>query len=386
MTLTAPPFAANSPWNVPIGPGATYKPIAWPAADGYNYSVGWDTYSVGVYVAAPTDPLVSVTQSGGWGYPAGVVQVHMPAAAVGAAGTDGSAVIIDNGVSYNFWQLVRATGATTATASAYGKANITTDTGFGSAQPFLGAGITAIGDNQLGGLITSTDQANGLINHGLSIAVDGALLAGGLAPGPGISSDTTPGTVGIVQQGAHLAIPPSVPMPAGLSALGQQVFTALQKYGAYVVDQAGGVTNIAAQFNAFDATTITALWHDMGNITPLLEQVVSMGTAGSTGGTGSTGSTGATGGTIGATGATGPKGATGATGATSPTGATGATGTKGATGATGPTGSGSAGATGATGPAGPTGPSATGASGASLGAFWRDMATVADARAKALGS
>ena len=60
-------------------------------------------------------------------------------------------------------------------------------------------------------------------------------------------------------------------MPSGLSQLGQEVFTAMQKYGAYVVDVSDGVTNIRAQQNAFDDATITALWHDMGKITPLLQ-------------------------------------------------------------------------------------------------------------------
>ena len=47
----------------------------------------------------------------------------------------------------------------------------------------------------------------------------------------------------------------------------------MQKYGAYVVDVAGGVTNIRAQANAFDDALMTALWHDMGKITPLLQGV-----------------------------------------------------------------------------------------------------------------
>jgi hypothetical protein len=47
----------------------------------------------------------------------------------------------------------------------------------------------------------------------------------------------------------------------------------MQKYGAYVVDVAGGDTAIRVQQNAFDATTMTALWHDMGQLGPLLEAV-----------------------------------------------------------------------------------------------------------------
>jgi hypothetical protein len=62
-------------------------------------------------------------------------------------------------------------------------------------------------------------------------------------------------------------------MPSGLSPLGQKVFTAMQKYGAFVMDKAGGVTTIRAQANAFDDATITALWHDMDKITPKLQLV-----------------------------------------------------------------------------------------------------------------
>jgi hypothetical protein len=268
-----PPFSATSPWNTTVPIASTYKALNWPSPTGYNYSVAWDTYSTGVYVASSTDPLVTVTYPGGWGYPGGTIQIHMPADAVGAAGTDGAAVVIDNGVSYDFWQLVRTPGATTATASAFGEANITTGTGFGSSSPFLGAGITAIGDNQLGGLITQSDAANGAINHALAFAVDGTLLKSGFT-GPAIAGDASPtATGGIVQEGEHLAISPNTPMPSGLSALGQEVFTAMQKYGAYVIDQAGGVSSIALQSNAFDAATATALWHDMGSIAPLLETV-----------------------------------------------------------------------------------------------------------------
>ena len=102
--------------------------------------------------------------------------------------------------------------------------------------------------------------------------------------GSAIAGDGSSST-GIVQEGQLLAISPNTPMPSGLSQdFGQEVFTAMQKYGAYVVDVAGGATNIRAQENAYDDATMTALWHDMGKITPLL-QGVTPGTGGSTGGT-----------------------------------------------------------------------------------------------------
>ena len=274
MTAT-PYFSATSPWNTPLGSGATYSAIKWPGSTGYNYTVNWDNYSPAVYVASASDPLVTVSYPAGWGYPGGTIQVHMPAAANGAAGTDGELVVIDNGVAYNFWQFNR-TSTNTATAGSMGEANVVSGNGFGSKNPFLSAGTTAIGASELGGLLTAADQSAGSINHALQLVVDSTLVSSGLL-GLAISSDGSSAS-GIVKEGELLAIPANMAMPSGLSALGQEVFTALQKYGAYVVDVAGGDTAIRAQSNAFDATTMTALWHDMGNITPLLEAVTSTGT------------------------------------------------------------------------------------------------------------
>jgi hypothetical protein len=51
------------------------------------------------------------------------------------------------------------------------------------------------------------------------------------------------------------------------------VFRAYVKYGAFVIDVAGGTTNLRAQANGYDAATITALQSDLGRITPLLRAV-----------------------------------------------------------------------------------------------------------------
>jgi hypothetical protein len=205
----------------------------------------------------------------------------MPAAANGAAGTDGELIVIDGNIAYNFWQFNR-TGTTTATASSMGYSNIVTDTGFGSSSPFLSAGITAIGASELGGLLTQADSNAGVINHALQLAVDSSLVQSGFV-GSAIAGDGG-SSGGIVKEGQLLGIAPGTAMPSGLSQLGQEVFTAMEKYGAYVVDVAGGATAIRAQQNAFDDPTMTALWHDMSQITPMLEAVTpGSGTSTSTG-------------------------------------------------------------------------------------------------------
>jgi hypothetical protein len=53
-------------------------------------------------------------------------------------------------------------------------------------------------------------------------------------------------------RGATLGHPAAVAMPLGLSPLRQKVFRACQRYGAFVIDVAGGVTNLRAQANAYD--------------------------------------------------------------------------------------------------------------------------------------
>ncbi|HVZ04317.1 hypothetical protein [Hyphomicrobium sp.] len=277
------PFSSSSSWNTPIGDSATYSDIKWPAFTGYNYSVAPEAY----YTAKPTDPVVAVKVPAGWGYPGGTVNVHIPAGATGTADNpDHSIVIVDGTTAYNFWQFDR-TSATTATAEAMGKADIVTGTGWGSSSPFLSAGISAAGSNQLAGLVTAADINAGTINHALALQVEFSLAKAGHI-GQAISGDGSSSS-GLFQEGQHLAIPKDVVMPAGLSPIGQEIFHALQNYGAFVVDVAGGTTNILAQENALTDAQSNALWqHDLGAITPLLEILKSAGAATASGGTGGT--------------------------------------------------------------------------------------------------
>ena len=163
--------------------------------------MAWDSYSPAVYVASPTDPLVQVYHPATWGYPAGYVSVHMPAAADGAAGTDGELLVIDGDIVYNFWQFDR-TSLTTATAVSFGQENVVTGDGWGSKSPFLSAGITAIGSSMLGGLLVKAETDTGVINHALQLTVDFKLANSGFT-GDAIAGDGSSAT-GIVQEGETL--------------------------------------------------------------------------------------------------------------------------------------------------------------------------------------
>jgi hypothetical protein len=111
----------------------------------------------------------------------------------------------------------------------------------------------------------------GEIEHALQIALDSALQMPGFV-GEAISSDGRSPS-GISREGERLAIPPGTPMPGGLSTLGQKVFRALMKYGAFNIDVAGGTTVLRAQANAYDPATINALRADVNRLIPLLHRV-----------------------------------------------------------------------------------------------------------------
>lgn len=264
------PFSPASSWNTPIPANATYTKLNWPASTGYNYGVNWDGYSPAVYNPTGSDPMVAVAIPANWGYPAGNIMVRLKAGISGAKGTDGEIVVIEGTTVHNFWQFNRKSD-TTATASAYGRADINTGTGWGSKSPFLSAGITACGASEYAGLLVQAETDAGEIKHALQLVGDYALMKPGFT-GEAIAGDGGNPT-GIIQEGQRLAVPRNLAMPNGLSALGQKVFRAYQSYGVFVNDVAGGTSVLRAQQNAYNAATINALSRDLLIITPMLQRV-----------------------------------------------------------------------------------------------------------------
>jgi len=268
FTLGQRPFAATSSWNTPIASNATFEEVGWPR--GARFGVAWSSYSPAIHMSSGSDPVVSVEHPASWGRPAGTLKVRIPANADGAPGTDGELLVIDGDTVHNFWQF-RRLSAETATAQSYGATNVVTGNGWGRASPFLGAGIVATGSSQLAGLLVQAETDRGDIAHALQISIDAPYARPGRT-GEAINGDGR-NPDGLVQEGQRLGIPTTVAMPRGLSPLGQKVFRAYQTYGAFVIDVAGGVTNLRAQANAYDQTTIVALQQDLTRISPLLQRV-----------------------------------------------------------------------------------------------------------------
>lgn len=268
FTLGERPFAASSSWNTPIPSNATFEKVDWPP--GALFGVAWSSYSPAIHVTSDADPIVSVEHPASWGRPAGILRIRIPAEVDGASGTDGELLVIDGGTVHNFWQF-RRLSTEKATAQSYAATNAIMGNGWGRASPFLGAGIVAAGSSQLAGLLVQAETDRGEIAHALQIAVDAAYAKPGRT-GEAINDDGT-NPDGLVQEGQRLAIPATVAMPGRLSPLGQKIFRAYQTYGAFVIDIAGGITNLRAQANAYDRATIMALQRDLARISPLLQRV-----------------------------------------------------------------------------------------------------------------
>jgi hypothetical protein len=269
FTLGNRPFSPSSSWNQSVSASANYTKLNWPKSTGYNYYVNWESYSPAVHVGNNTDPVVQVQIPYSWGWAAQTIPMRLPIGAGGAAGTDGEVIAIEGNTVHNCWQFKR-TSITTGTCEAYGRTDLLTGSGWGTASPFLSAGIVAAGSSQFAGLLVQAETDAGEIKHALQISMEFSLQKPG-AVGEAISSDGNSST-GISQEGERLAIPYGVTMPIGLSPLGQKVFRALQNYGAFNIDVAG-VTTLRAQSNGYDQATIDGLRTDMEKLIPLLQRV-----------------------------------------------------------------------------------------------------------------
>jgi len=255
------PFANSSPWNV-LAADTPYSfvPHSELAGPGVHWWVNLNDYSIPVVNSAPGDPLVAVSVSASHGRPASVVNVRIPAGVTGAppAGGDGTLQVNEtNGISHSFWRFVR-TSDTSATAQAYGSTPLDAD-GFTDPATGLNAGIRAAWCSTMAGLLTGPEIAAGEIEHALAIALPGSMLARGWVA-PALQEDNNSGSTytGSIPMGSRLVVPPTATMPPGLSALGQKIWRAAQRYGFLVVDQ-GTVPTLYADPRTMTSAQIAAL-------------------------------------------------------------------------------------------------------------------------------
>src|SRR5215216_3708188 len=200
------PFSSDSAFNTAMGSGATFE-------------TSWVTM---------TDPSTSAVVGQAW----------IPTSATPTGGTDKHVAIIwpDGRTVQEMYSFTRVSD--TSVTSGFTLRNDMHGTG-------LTAGTRASGTSILGGLIRSTDLANGVIPHTLSMGIANTNLQAGFV-WPARSQDSDAGTAytGTIPMGTMFAIPPSVNLNSlGLTTTaGMWLATCLQDYGAHIMIRSSDVT------------------------------------------------------------------------------------------------------------------------------------------------
>ena len=257
--VTTWPFASTSPWNMPRGDGASFDGRQVASGGNINTGNGW-----GVSVGGADQPLVD--------------QAHNLPSHEGHV-----SLIRPDGVTADEWYQYYNLGNPNRNSSITNLRGdgLHTNAGPGTG-PFHQQRASQV--SQLGGLIRSADLGLGVIPHALAIALpNSALQSGFVWPAFNQDGDGASNYSGFVPMGGLLAIPASVPMPPGMTAAGQMIWTALRNYGGYVVDRTGPSSVLFAEAAAEGA--IGAARRDLPAIMSQVRLVTNSG-PGSVGGPG----------------------------------------------------------------------------------------------------
>jgi hypothetical protein len=230
------PFAALSPWNVPIPTDPVVDPNSATIA-GYLGSEGKayaDLYEYGnpVWDAYAGTPRYDITCTEPWGScPLSRAPVPMPASAGASSGSDGSMVVIDwsTRIGYDFWRARKTSSGWTA---AWG-------TVFSIDGNGIEDGATGAGMPLLGGMIRTYEIQQGYIDHALTFSTDNACTS--VLRYPASKTDGDSSRSNCIPEGARVQLDPSIDVDTipGITPGERAVAHALQTYGAYA-DNNGG--------------------------------------------------------------------------------------------------------------------------------------------------
>jgi hypothetical protein len=243
---SAPPFAADSPFNLRIPTSATLDPrsdemVAYLARKKQANAALYE-FAIPIWSADANTPRFSVrcSMSPAWGpCPFAASFVPIPIGAHAHAGSDGAMVIVDRsaGKSYEFWQFRRD-----------GDAWVTS---WGTIQDLTGSGwskngsSTASGASRLAGVVRVHEIGLGVIGHALVMSIDNSCADIFRAPAVKTDGDST--RPDCTPQGAHLQLDPALDVDTlpGITAAERAVGKALQSYGIYVIDKGGAPMGIS---------------------------------------------------------------------------------------------------------------------------------------------
>ena len=272
------PFTAGSPWNTPIGSGATYTSSSDPATASilnttYGPGINHDNWSHPIDFATNSDPLCTVTEDGGR-----QIIYRIPSSATPDPQGDAHMHVIspDGLTVYEQWLMAR-TSSTTFSCGYEVTTSLYSDG--------LNGGVRAYGGSAIGGLIRKHEIANRHIPHPIAFAIQGAQLKQGWVwPASTEDGDSASSYTGQAPMGTLVAIPPAVDITTlGLNADALALARAFQDYGGYVTDRGGGFTCYVE--NGADGTRVGNMSAGLATIRAQVRRV-SNNTAGNVGGGG----------------------------------------------------------------------------------------------------
>ena len=249
------PFAPDSLWNSrPVAP--VLGDFVIPKSN-YYPRIGEGKYSLGVFLAKPTDDPVTVYgipgRKGVWDPDSEVRHKSIsiprwPPEATPAEGSDGHADIVDpvSGIVHSFHVLRRENGRWLAAQYAWTPID---GSGWGDPAHYM-QGARAAGVPSMAGLIRKHEVRDGdtLYRHALAVSLTfNALSAEPAYVFPATSADTTANrNHGAIPEGSLLMLPQSFDVQRIANPDLRKVAETLKVYGAYVVDR-----NVGTPFHIY---------------------------------------------------------------------------------------------------------------------------------------
>jgi hypothetical protein len=228
------PFAADSPWNTPVG-DAQFGTVGDPRTVDLRTpatAINAAAWSFPVYRSTVDDPVVEVRT------PAGTRPFRIPPDARPAAPEDGDRhlLVIDPTGQFVDECWIASKRSNGGWSCRYHVRNRLDGTGVGN------GGTRAYGGSALAGLMRAQELRRAYIPHALALALPRSHLAHGPI-WPATSEDEDAKYGGSLPMGTLVAIPRAVDLELlDLSSRGYAIARALQEYGAYVVDASENFT------------------------------------------------------------------------------------------------------------------------------------------------
>jgi|1186.fasta_scaffold01210_5 hypothetical protein len=256
-TPSAWPFTETSPWNSALGSDAKYElptcdsEVQAEVGDAARPTINAASWSVPIFTASASDPQKTIYKSAtpNLPYPHDTSQgtYAMPPNAQPSAEADHELVVVEPGGTFSDEMWHTYLYPTWVNVGDFARHNLMYGEGFQPDPQFQEAGFGPRAGNAsyMGGLIRTWELQAGSIRHALKIALTRQRMTpSSVAPASSIDSDHGDYT-GTIPMGQLLTLPPppfSIDSLGLTSAAGRTIATALQTYGAYLVETAGALT------------------------------------------------------------------------------------------------------------------------------------------------